>query len=141
MRLQTRIYRSIRAVSPVLSTLLMIIVSVASSLVTYAWVMGYVGFTATKAGNAVIQSAARDGNDLLVYVQNVGEGAVKLSEDSSVYINNVMRTASINPMILPEGQTATCTIPEYFTDGTRRVKVRVVCSSGTFTETTFNFDV
>ncbi len=37
--------RNTRAISPVIATLLMIAIAVVASLVTYAWVMGYMNFT------------------------------------------------------------------------------------------------
>jgi len=57
----------------------MIVITVAASLVTYAWVMGYLEFTTNKAGESIqIQSIANSGSDLLVYLQNVGSGTVEL---------------------------------------------------------------
>ncbi len=48
-----------RAISPVIATLLMIAIAVVASLVTYAWVMGYMNFTTEKTGKAIqIQSIA-----------------------------------------------------------------------------------
>jgi hypothetical protein len=71
---------------------MMIVIAVAGSLVTYAWVMGYLSFTTAKAGRAIqIQSIANDetDTDLLVYVQNVGEGVVTLDPTGAalVYVN------------------------------------------------------
>ncbi len=49
--------RNTKAISPVIATLLMIAIAVVASLVTYAWVMGYMGFTTDKTGKAIqIQS-------------------------------------------------------------------------------------
>lgn len=50
--LRTRLYRSTRAVSKVISVLLMIAIAVAAALVAYAWLMGYLGFTTQKIGRA-----------------------------------------------------------------------------------------
>ena len=44
----TKIRRNIKAISPVISVLLMIAVAVVASLVVYAWVMGFVGTKPTK---------------------------------------------------------------------------------------------
>ena len=68
--------RNTRAISPVIATLLMIAIAVVASLVTYAWVMGYMSFQTNKTGLAIqIQSVSQTGT---VYVQNVGDGVVKL---------------------------------------------------------------
>jgi len=137
MRAITKIRRSIRAISPVLSVLMMIAIAVAASLVAYAWIMGYIGGTTTKAGKAVqIQSMAKTGGDnyLLVYVQNVGQGSVTIS---SVYVNDVLETFTSDKVDnkLDEGKTATLEI-DYVVASGETVKVKVVTTDGTFTETT-----
>ena len=75
-----RTRRSFRAVSAVLAVLMMIAVAIAGALVVYAWVMGYISFSTEGAGEAItIPSIANDpeDNDLLVYVNNIGEETVK----------------------------------------------------------------
>ncbi len=128
--------RKVRAISPVLAILLMIVITVAASLVTYAWVMGYLDFTTAKAGRAMqIQSVAYDEGILTVYVQNVGEEFVTLSTDSSVYVDGTLQVATIDPLTLLEGETATIGITPIEIPEGNRVRVRVVDDSGTFTET------
>ena len=57
----TKYTKKRRAISPVLSVLLMIVVAVAGALVTYAWSMGYLDLTTARAGRAIqIQSVALD---------------------------------------------------------------------------------
>ncbi|MCW3984672.1 MAG: type IV pilin [Candidatus Bathyarchaeota archaeon] len=86
MRKITKFKRSIKAISPVISVLLLIAIAVVAAIVAYAWVTGYIGFQSEKAGNSVlIQSFTSDGN-LIVYVQNNGQGTVHLKHDSSVYV-------------------------------------------------------
>ena len=85
MRKITKIRRSIKAISPIIATLLLIAIAVSTSLVVYAWVMGYIGIKTNQAGNAVqIQSQAFNsaGTQLTVYVQNVPDAirATKLSK-------------------------------------------------------------
>ncbi len=99
----TKFKRSIKAISPVIATLLMIAIAVVASLVVYAWVTGYMGNTTSKAGKAIqIQSYAISGGNLVVYVQNVGQGDVALNKDQSVYVDS-----KLVPITLP----ATATIP------------------------------
>ena len=90
--------KNVRAISPVIATLLMIAIAVVASLVTYAWVMGYMNFQTEKTGKAIlIQSVTYDGTDtagdkFTVYVQNVGDSAVQfpaLTAGSGVYVENV----------------------------------------------------
>jgi flagellin-like protein len=47
------ILRSKRGISPILATLLLIVIAVAAIVITYAWVMGYLGFTTNKVGKAI----------------------------------------------------------------------------------------
>jgi len=134
---ETRIKRSLRGISPVISVLLMIAIAVAASLVAYAWVMGYLDFTTSKTGQAIIvQSSAIDtsSNDLLVYVQNVGSSTVEFSPTACVYIDNELKVCSIsgdNP--LDKGKTATLAIAGADTLS-YPIKLKVVTISGTSTE-------
>jgi hypothetical protein len=117
---------------------MMIAVAVAASLVTYAWVMGYLGFTTAKVGKAIqIQSIAKSGTNLLVYVQNVGSGSVVIpAPDGGIYVNGIQQNAG-DPQTLGEGKTAVCTVTGYFTgSGPWTIKVRAVTGDGTFTEAT-----
>jgi flagellin-like protein len=125
-----------KAVSPVLSVLLMIAVAVAASLVTYAWVMGYLGNTTSKVGKAIqIQSMAKTGTDeLSVWVQNVGDGPVKLD---SLYVNGVLKLSG-QDIDLPKGNTTVLKTTDYDSawNPPNTVKVKVVCNDGTFIEAT-----
>jgi flagellin-like protein len=72
-----KVRRNVKAISPVISVLLMIAIAVVASLVTYAWVMGYIGFTSDKASKAIqIQSVANQEDGTHVYLQNVGNSPV-----------------------------------------------------------------
>ena len=146
MRKITKIKRSIRAISPIISVLLMIAIAVVASLVVYAWVMGYIGYSTTKSGNAIqIQSESYvTGGNLIVYVQNTGQGLVHLSQDGSVYVNNVLcdiinynngptlATGALVP--IPVGQTVTIQVNyQNFQPGD---KIKIVTVEGTTMETT-----
>jgi archaeal type IV pilus assembly protein PilA len=89
--------RNMRAISPVIATLLMIAIAVVASLVTYAWVMGYMNFTTEKTGKAIqiqsIDQVADGGKAFVIYVQNVGDSPLDLSNANSVFING----AASNP--------------------------------------------
>jgi hypothetical protein len=128
---------SIRAISPVISVLLMIAIAVAAALVAYAWIMGYMGGTTTKVGKAIlIQSVAMDvSNNLHVYVQNVGQGSVTIG---SIYLNDVLQPFNPDPNypdnLLNEGKTADLTITGLTADA--KSKVKVVTTDGTFSEHT-----
>ena len=137
-----KIRRNVKAISPVISVLLMIAVAVAASLVAYAWVMGYIGFTVGKTGKAIqIQSVtAQD-----VYVQNIGDSDLKLA---SFYVNGVLdNTATVvsgTTPLTPWGsqllaKTGTAQIHATAAFTTPQVTVKVVTVDGISAEFTKTF--
>ncbi len=138
MKRTTQVKRSIRAISPVIATLLMIAIAVVASLVAYAWVMGYMGGTTAKAGNAIqIQSIALDPTDhLVVYVQNVGQGDVVLD---SGYVNSASAAQSLS-MPLTQGETGVVTTTYTVTSDTP-VLIKIVTTDGTFAQYTGSPDL
>jgi flagellin-like protein len=136
--------RNMRAISPVIATLLMIAIAVVASLVTYAWVMGYMSFTQEKTGRAIqIQSVTASA----IYVQNVGDSAVSFGTTNAVFINSGAVSYSITYPIsgassLGKGETATITPPTGTTafgtiSGTNTFKVTT--TDGTFSQVTKTF--
>jgi FlaG/FlaF family flagellin (archaellin) len=139
LRHKLKTFRSIKAISPVIAVLLMIAIAVISSLIVYAWVTGYVGSTTSRIGNAVqIQSAAKDkaSGDLIIYVQNVGQGAIELRPQSSVYINGklqILQSGSFSNKELKPGETIQ--IDTGFTVTSDEVlTIKVVTSEGIYSE-------
>jgi uncharacterized repeat protein (TIGR02543 family) len=147
MKARTKITRSIRAVSKVISVLLMIAIAVAAALIAYAWIMGYIGGTTTTTGKAIqIQSVAHpatQGSWLIIYVQNVGQSQVQLRQDASVYVNDVLHKITESPagtqtytgQLLPiqVGQTRELIIDYWYIPGTT-LRIKVVTIEGTFME-------
>lgn len=122
-----------KAISPVLAVLLMIAVAVAAALVTYAWVMTYLSSTTGRAGHAVqIQSVDWiDADTVHVYVQNVGDGTVELTNS---FIDGALN--DIADQTIPEGTTVQVIITDLaynFLAGDD-VYIKVTCDDGTFTE-------
>ncbi len=147
MRKISKLRRSIKAISPIISVLLLIAIAVVASLVVYAWVMGYIGGSTTKAGYAInIQSFAVNQTTgyLIVYVQNVGIGAVQLNPLNAVYVNSTLYsivTWNGNPaptngglITLAQGQTEALAISYSYTGG--QVTIKVVTTSGAFAQVT-----
>jgi flagellin-like protein len=139
--------KNARAISPVIGTLLMIAIAVVASLVTYAWVMGYMNFQTEKTGKAIqIQSVSNQTSpidNMVVYVQNVGDSVVKFNS-GSVYINGAnIPTATIpaasNPLAV--GGTAAITVPYdmTITGITMTVNIKVTTEDGTFSTMTKTF--
>jgi len=140
LRKLTKLRRSVKAISPVIATLLMIAIAVVASLVAYAWVMGWIGTNTAKSGSAIqIQSYAvsPDGKTLTVYVQNVGQGSVTFDPNAAVYVNSQGKPSIISGVsgnLLKPGQTATFTVTGLSLDITKSVVIKVVSSGGTFNQ-------
>jgi flagellin-like protein len=144
MRKITKIKRSIRAISPVIATLLMIAIAVIASLVVYAWVTGYIGGTTTKASNGMlIQSVSHTANGyVVVYVQNVGQGTIQLRQTQSTYINSVLKgITESNPAIsngmvtFSPGTTASLTTDRPYAVN-EKINIKITATDGTFAEYT-----
>ena len=141
MRKITKIRRSVRAISPIIATLLLIAIAVVASLVAYAWIMGYIGVKTSRAGNGIqIQSFTTSGN-LVIYVQNTGIGTVHLLHDSSVYVNNVLygillvdgkdaSTGQLDPIPIPQGQTVELVI-NFQPTPNEKLNIKIVTVEGT----------
>ena len=128
--------RNMRAISPVIATLLMIAIAVVASLVTYAWVMGYMNFTTNKTGLAIqIQSVSVGGT---VYVQNVGSGSVSFAAPCVFVDGAAVTVSSAIPTNVPAGSTVSFTIPA-FTAGTHTYTIKVTSQDGTFSQIDKNF--
>jgi archaeal type IV pilus assembly protein PilA len=136
--------RDMRAISPVIATLLMIAIAVVASLVTYAWVMGYMSFQTEKTGKAIqIQSVSNNtaANTLTIYVQNVGDSPVTFTAQS-VFINGAQAAsdAATNPTIAA-GSTKPIVATFAQTPGTVSftVDLKVTTQDGTFSTMTKTF--
>ena len=126
-----------KAVSTVIAVLLMIAVAVGASLIVYAWTMGYLNLLLGQTGKEVqIQSVALSNGNLLIYVQNTGQGSVHFNQGGCVYINGVLEpNEPISPTLL-EGATAKVTVKDMASLAGTRVTIRVITAEGAFTELT-----
>jgi flagellin-like protein len=139
--------KNMKAISPVISVLLMIAVAVVASLVVYAWVMGYIGFQSGKTGQAVqIQSMANatigtSPGKLVVYLQNVGDGTVYVNS-KSLFINGVQYDTNVTSStpILAQS-TLPILVPNYnlLNVPSQTLDVKVTTEGGTFSEVTKTF--
>jgi len=126
--------RDMRAISPVIATLLMIAIAVVASLVTYAWVMGYMSFQTEKTGKAIqIQSVSNATTSMNIYVQNVGDSVVEFNS-GSVYVNGASYAATFTPNPLAAGSTTTINVPYTMVIPgiTMTLDLKVTTEDGTF---------
>jgi hypothetical protein len=122
----------------------MIAIAVVAALVAYAWVMGYIGNRTSQSGNTIqLQSFTTQAN-LVIYVQNTGQGTVHLKYDSSVYVNDVLKNIlrvdgkDIQDVQDQQGlipvkmsQTVQLTI-DYVPQPNEQLRIKVVTVEGTF---------
>jgi flagellin-like protein len=84
--------RSKKGISPILATLLLIVIAVAAIIITYAWVMTYMG-SQTSAGGVFLKKDSdclwTKGN-ITIYVRNTGTSDAEIDK---VYINNQPQTS------------------------------------------------
>jgi flagellin-like protein len=136
-----KIRKNVKAISPVISVLLMIAVAVVASLVAYAWVMGYMNFQTAKTGQAIqIQSIASYGNSTFtIYVQNVGDADVKLD---SVYINGGQAADFASESLVKGNTTSIVAIANpALTVGVQDITFKVTTEGGTFSNITQQYTI
>jgi len=66
--------KSKKAISPILATLLLIVIAVAAIVVTYAWIMTYTSSTTVQAGIMLKEDAVSwpNASSIVIYVRNIG---------------------------------------------------------------------
>lgn len=134
--------RGLRAVSHILAVVLLIAIILIASLVVYAWFMGYIGFSTDAVEESIkIPSMANYDGDLVVYVQNIGEVAVQLDEDTCLYVNGNLALCVITEVdvvnslaTLDAGETATLTFVGGAALPGEEVDVKVTTVLGTSAE-------
>jgi flagellin-like protein len=76
------VLKSKKGISPILATLLLIVIAVAAVIVTYAWVMTFTGSTTSQAGVVLspenIRFYSRD--DIEITIRNSGTSDAKIVE-------------------------------------------------------------
>jgi len=106
-----RILSSKKGISPILATLLLIVIAVAAVIVTYAWVMTFTTTQTSAAGKMIkFDSAVIDvaSGNVTIYVRNTGTEVVSVDK---VYINGIEYSSSDLPATLAtSGSTATARI-------------------------------
>jgi len=76
------ILKSKKGISPILATLLLIVIAVAAVIVTYAWVMTFTSSTTSQAGAILTSENIRfySSDDIEITVRNSGTGDAKVAE-------------------------------------------------------------
>ena len=124
-----RILKSKKGISPILATLLLIVIAVAAVIVTYAWVITFTGSTTGQAGAILSPENVRFHNvsstDYVEFIlRNSGTSDAKVE---AVYIGTsesdliLQSSVSYTPtsQIVAAGSSLNITITYDWTDGTR----------------------
>jgi len=110
--------KNMKALSPIISVLLMIAIAVVASLVVYAWVMGYIGYQTSKTGDSVVIQSVNWNSDTTgagssptaIYLQNIGSTTIAAAPAPTLYINGVLVPITAAPAgALTTGNTWTIT--------------------------------
>jgi flagellin-like protein len=111
--------RSKRAITPILATLLLIVIAVAAIVVTYAWIMTYMGHLTGQAGVILYPANVRfygANNQIEIDVQDKGTSDAHIIQ---IYAGN--STSNLQP------QTSASPLP-------------TVCVAGSIVPITFNYN-
>lgn len=130
--------KSKKGVSPIIATLLLIIIAVAAAVVTYSFVMGFLGTgtgTTAQQGQISIDTYSIDSSgNVIAYVRNTGPKAVNIT---TAYIDGISKTftnGTAGPYLeLPVGQVGAITITAGITDSNTHA-LKLVCSDNTQVE-------
>jgi flagellin-like protein len=121
-----KMLKSKEAISPILATLLLIVIAVAAIVVTYAWIMTYMTAQTGQAGVLLSKDAVSWPNNttIIVYVRNTGTSNAIID---AVYIGtsptNLQNQTSVtydptSRVVAANGGVITITISYSWTSGT-----------------------
>ena len=119
-----KILRSKKGISPILATLLLIVIAVAAVIVTYAWVMTFTGTQTQQAGVMLAQENVSwpTASNIKVVIKNTGMSNAKIT---GVYLGTSSTNLNLSVSMLPTsatinaGSTSTFTITYTWAANTR----------------------
>jgi flagellin-like protein len=127
-----RLFRSKRAISPILATLLLVVIAVAAIVVTYAWVMTYTGHLTGQAGVVLNPTNVRfygNGTKIDIDIQDTGTSDTTIIQ---VYVgtsSSTLDNQTITPVPLPAGTVQRITLNYSWQIGTTYY-FKVITSTG-----------
>lgn len=121
------IFKSKMGISPILATLLLIVIAVSAVIVTYAWVMTFTGSTTSQAGAVLTVENVRfydsSGKKVDIIIRNSGTASaniVEVYEGTSASNLEPVTSASYNPTnSVSEGTSIKITFDLTWITGTR----------------------
>jgi flagellin-like protein len=105
--------KSKKAISPILATLLLIVIAVAAIVVTYAWVMTYMSTTTTRAGEELVSENIRfhDSTNVTITLRSTGTSdskVVAIYEGTSSTNLTALTSGKVSPALpktIPAGSS------------------------------------
>jgi len=95
-----KIFKSKRGISPILATLLLIVIAVAAIVVTYAWVITFTGSTTTLAGVLLVKENvywnSTGTKTIVIYMKNQGISDATIS---TVYVGTSDQNVAIQTAV------------------------------------------
>ena len=116
--LTRRIRKSKKAISPILATLLLVVIAVAAIVVTYAWIMTYMNNAGRQAGVMLYKANVNFYNQSIDI--DMGNSGTSYTQLTTLYVGTSMTTLlnqTITPVPLDAGKVARITIDYNWTKG------------------------
>ena len=126
--------KSKKAISPILATLLLVVIAVAAIVVTYAWIMTYMGHVTGQAGVLLYESNVRfysNGTQIDIAVGNSGTSDATIIQLYVGTSSSSMENQTITPQRLLAGSVDTLTV-NYLWQPAAIYYFKVVVDSGQF---------
>jgi len=108
-----KLFKSKKGISPILATLLLVVIAVAAIVVTYAWVMTYMTHTTGQAGVVLYPANVRfygNGTKIDIDIQDTGTSDTTIIQ---VYVgtsSSTMDNQTISPLPIPAGTVQRITL-------------------------------
>jgi len=113
--LTEKIKKSRKAISPILATLLLVVIAVAAIVVTYAWIMTYMNNAGRQAGVILYKANVNFYNQSFIDV-DIGNSGTSDTQLTTLYVGTSatsLLNQTIAPVPLAAGKVARITIENY----------------------------
>lgn len=127
-----KLFKSKKGISPILATLLLVVIAVAAIVVTYAWVMTYTGHLTGQAGVIMYDSNVNfyeNGTKIDVFIGNSGTSDTTIVQIYIGLSSSAMDNQTITPTLLPAGTVQRITLNYAWQTG-NIYYLKVTASSG-----------
>ena len=129
-----KIIKSRKGISPILATLLLIVIAVAAITVTYAWIMTYMGNTTDKAGVMLYQANVNFVNSSPKRIAvDIGNSGTSAADVIAVYVgtsSTALTSQTITKTSVTPGSISSISVPYSSWASGTTYYFKVVASSG-----------